>query len=542
MKISRTARISAPLVATALALTACSGGSKSGSSAPPKTVKLTTSVTAPSGEAASITWNLGNGEPSTLDPAQSSLENVSTVVSNLCEQLMVFDKDYKLKPGLAAKVTQPDAKTFVFQLRDGATFWNGAPVTADDVVYSIKRTFAKATASSWAAAYADVAAVEKTGASQVTVKFKNQNAMYHWYEATPATAVVQKSYTEKAGKAFGTGTGGLMCSGPYKLDSWTSGQDIVISRNDHYWGAKPLVKKVKFTFDTDTASRTAALVRGDYDGQWANSVSSLKRLQGSGAGSLLYGSSMAPVFISEFTQDPAIKNADVRQALRLLVDYQGITESVYGGAATTLKSLTGPSTWGYSTSIFKAAYDRLPARKQDLAEAKKLVQKAGDVAPLTLAYDNSSTEESKIALSLQSAAAQVGLTIKLRSLASNDYLKIFYEEKAREGLSAYVVNGYLDFPEPLEYDEYATQGSYYNYTGYDNPKYNALIKKAAQTLDDDQRAALITQAEALASADAYTLPIVSPYINVFVNKRLTGLVPTQNYLYTPWAASLGAVK
>ena len=114
--------------------------------------------------------------------------------------------------------------------------------------------------------------------------------------------------------------------------------------------------------------------------------------------------------------------------------------------------------------------------------------------------------------------------------------------KAREGLSGYVLSGYLDFPEPIEYDLYATTGSYYNYAGYENPKYDELMKTAVGTLDDSQRAELVTQAERSAAKDGYNIPLVSPYLNVFVNKRLTGLVPEQRYLYTPWVASLGAVS
>jgi peptide/nickel transport system substrate-binding protein len=136
----------------------------------------------------------------------------------------------------------------------------------------------------------------------------------------------------------------------------------------------------------------------------------------------------------------------------------------------------------------------------------------------------------------------LGLDIELRSLAPNDFFKIFYDPGAREGLSGYVLSGYLDFPEPLEYDEYLTTGSYYNYAGYDNPKYDELIEEAQGTLDDTRRAELATRAEAIAAADRYNVPLVSPYLNVFVNKRLTGLVPEQRFLYTPWAASLGATQ
>jgi peptide/nickel transport system substrate-binding protein len=542
MRINATTGIALSCAAAALALSACSRGTDSSSSAPPATVRLTTSVDAPKGEVDSITWNLGNGEPTTIDPAQSTLDNVSTVVGNLCEGLMTFGPGYEIEPALAEKVTQPDDTTYVFDLRPDAAFWDGKPVTPDDVIYSINRTRADATASSWATAFSGVESITATGANQVTIKFESPTAMFRWYQATPATAVVEKDYVESAGKTFGTSTGGVMCTGPYELESWDSGQDLTITRNDDYRGDEPLVKQVRFTFDTDAASRTAALLNGDVDGSFTTPVASARRLLDTDEGSLMYGESLSPVFISTFVSDPAIQIPEVRSALHKLIDYDGISENVFGGAAIPIKTLTPPPTWGYAKDVFQAAYDALPDARQDLDGAKSDVEAAGDVPQMTFAYDNSNAEESKVALSIQSSAKELGLDIELRSLAPNDFFKIFYDPGAREGLSGYVLSGYLDFPEPLEYDEYLTTGSYYNYAGYDNPKYDELIEEAQGTLDDTRRAELATRAEAIAAADRYNVPLVSPYLNVFVNKRLTGLVPEQRFLYTPWAASLGATQ
>lgn len=542
MRIKATTGIALSCAAAALVLSACNGGTDSRSSAPPQTVRLTTSVDAPKGEVDSITWNLGNGEPTTIDPAQSTLDNVSTVVGNLCEGLMAFGSGYKIEPALAESVTQPDDTTYVFDLRPDATFWDGNPVTPDDVIYSIDRTKADATASSWATAFSGVESTTATGPHQVTIKFQSPTAMFRWYMATPATAVVEKDYAESAGKTFGTSTGGVMCTGPYALESWDSGEDLTITRNDDYWGDKPLVKQVRFTFDADAASRTAALLNGDIDGSFTTPVASAGRLLDTDEGSLMFGESLSPVFISTFVNDPAIQIPEVRSALHTLIDYEGITENVYGGAAVPIKTLTPPATWGYAEDVFQAAYDALPDARQDLDGATSDVEKAGNVPQITFAYDNSNAEESKVALSIQSSAKQVGLDIELRSLAPNDYFKIFYDPSARKGLSGYVLSGYLDFPEPLEYDEYSTTGSYYNYAEYDNPEYDHLIDQAQGTLDDTQRAELTTRAEALAAADRYNVPLVSPYLSVFVNRRLTGLVPEQRFLYTPWVASLGSAR
>ena len=78
--------------------------------------------------------------------------------------------------------------------------------------------------------------------------------------ASGAGAVLSKAYGEEAGDALGTSGGGLLCTGPYKLDSWTPGSEIVTVANDDYWDGAPLVKTLTYTFipdGTDPHQRSA---------------------------------------------------------------------------------------------------------------------------------------------------------------------------------------------------------------------------------------------------------------------------------------------
>lgn len=537
----RTTKLATIGVLGILVLAGCSsaggGGDKTKAA-----VELTTSVPAAVGDVDLVNWNLTNGEPDTIDPSRSAVENVSTVVGNMCESLMRFDADYHLVPALAESVEQPSDTVYVFNLRPGVTFWNGTPLTPEDVIYSIKRTADPESGSWWPDNLKGLVSIEKTGALQVTMTFDTPNAQIKWSEATPAMAIVNKAFTEAAGDKFGTATGGVMCTGPFQFDSWRSGQDLTISRYDGYWDTqhKPFAKKIRFSFITDQTAQTAALASGEIDGQFDSGPSSLGQLGSSSEGNLMFGKSLSPVFLSGFTNGPAMSNPEVRQALKLIVDYQGIAKTVYGNAAEPIKKLTTPATWGYSKDIYQAAYDAIPDPKQNLEEAKKLIAKAGNIPPLTIAYDSSDKANATIALSIESAAKQVGLAVDLRAMPTTEYYKIFDDATARAGLDAYIVRGYLDYPEPLSYDLYRTQGNYYNYVGYNNPEYDALLFQAVKTLDDDARAELVTKAEAIALKDGYFVPLVTPYINVFVNKKLTGVLPLQQYLYTPWAAQLGA--
>ncbi|MDX6741371.1 ABC transporter substrate-binding protein [Actinocorallia sp. A-T 12471] len=522
----------------ASALAACSGGD-----ADKKTADhaITTAVPAPTREVASLTWNVPAGEPPTLDPAQSGIESVSTITGNLCEGLFTLGPDYTPQPALATGVEHPDPLTYVLSLRADAKFWNGDPVTPEDVLFSVNRILDPALGSSWIGWAANLRDIRATGDREITVRLKRPDAVVPNFFAMPAFFVVQKEFAEKAGRAFGSASGGLMCTGPYKLDKWTQGQDVTVTRNDAWWnGAAPKVKDIRFTFITDPSAQTAALASGDVDGQFSIPLAAESQLKGKG--NLLFGPSLAPTFLSVLNAKGALAEPATRQALQALIDYRGVLDSVYQGTAQPLRALVPPEAWGYAADVFKAEYDKLPEPSQDLAKAKELVDKTPKAKEkIVLAYTTAIDEESRIATAIADAAAQAGMTIELRPLTAEQFGAVFIAPTAREGIDLLLSSGYLDFPEPLAYYQFFTTGHFYNFGGYANADYDAAIFQAIATEDPAARAALVAKAQGVMAADLANIPIATQYVRVFYSDSLTGLVPRQTYVNTPWAASLGGV-
>ena len=530
------------IAAIAAGVAACGSSTGSSSAPPAKQVSLSAHVGAATGPVKLVTWNLPTGEPTTLDPALSALENISTIDGNLCESLFRFGPDYELIPDLATSVKEPDPTTYVIDLRHGVRFWNGRPMTSADVVESMHRVTDPAIGSSWIAAYQGVRSIRPHGPYQVIVTFKEPNAEFRWNLATPATAIVEKAFVQQDPKAFGSPTRGVMCTGPFRFSSWRQGQDIVIARNAHYWDHAriPLAHQIRFTFDTDAASQSAALADGSVDGQWDSSVATFKQLRGSRAGSLMYAPSLSTTFISWFVDHASVKSRTIRAALHDVIPYASIASNVYGGSAFPVKSLTPPHTWGYARRVFGDAYAKLPRPVQDLAAARKLVRSAGrQAAPVVLGYSATDPEETNIALAIQSAAQEAGLKLKLDALNASQSNQVFSSAKARAPLSGLLATGYLDYPDPLEYDSYWTTGSYYNFGGYHDPRYDRLVAAAQGTVNPTARASTLVKAEAIYYASDSAAPIVSQYVNVFVNHHLTGVTPNQDFYYTAWADRLG---
>lgn len=156
-----------------------------------------------------------------------------------------------------------------------------------------------------------------------------------------------------------------------------------------------------------------------------------------------------------------------------------------------------------------------------------------------LAYATFIEEETRIATSLADNAAEVGLHIELMPLTAEQFGAMFSSPEAREGVDLFLSTGYLDFPEPLTYYQYFSTGSFYNFAGYSDQEYDRHIAAAMAAEDPAERAREVIGAQAIMAEDLITVPIASQYVNAYHGPDLTGLVPRQNYLYTPWATGLG---
>ncbi|GIH81106.1 ABC transporter substrate-binding protein [Planobispora longispora] len=530
------------VLAGACTLAACSNNAGSGGPAAEQATApvVTTSVPAPTKNVEAVTWNLATGEPATLDPAMAGVESISTVVANMCEGLFTLGPDYRLQPALATGFTHPDPLTYVISLREGVTFWDGKPVTAEDVLYSVKRILDPELGSSWIGWAVNLDTIEATGGNEITVKLKKPDVMIPNFFAMPAFYVVQKDFTEAAGRDFGTAKSGVMCTGPYTYGSWTQGQDVKLTRNDAWWNTevKPKIKDLRFTFVADPSAQTAALASGDVDGQFIVPRAAHEQL--AAKGNMLFGTSLSPTFLAVLNPDGALSDPATRQALQALIDYKGIIGSVYQGTAQPLRALVPPAAWGYGKEVFQAEYDKLPEPVQDLEKAKTLVgQSAKAKEKIVLAYTTASEEETRIATAIADAATQVGMDIELKPLTGEQFGAIFAAPQARAGLDLFLVTGYLDFPEPLSYYQFFTSSSFYNFPGYKNKDYDTAVFTAMVTEDPAARAREVAKAQALMAKDLVNIPIATQYVNVYYGPELTGLVPRQSYLVTPWATTLG---
>lgn len=544
--MNRRHRLTALVAGVSLITTACSGGGTGASEQLDKSIDpsdLATVTDKPVGELDKVTWNLPYGEPASLDWTKSLSYSENTVVANLCESLFRLTPTFEIEPGLAESSEHPDPTTYVYEIRDDVTFWDGTPMTADDVVYSLKRHMDPKVGSFWTQYYDNVKSIEATAGNTVTVKLTRPDSLFNRWMSTPAGAVGQASFIKEAGRRYGTPDGGVSCTGPYKLKAWNKGRSIVLERNDEYWDATRRAKTDEFDFRflIDGNAATSALVTGEIDGTYGVPLSGVTTLNSSAPGKLWLGKTLLSVALLPTEHKSPLNDPKIREALRLALDYDGIVEQIYKGTATPLRSYAGPGTWGYERDAFAEAYDALPEAKTDLEAAKALVEEAGSPkGEIIIASVSDFPLYAQLASVVQDAGKEIGLNIRLKGFPTSTYTTFFFDRSARNQVDAFFTTNYADLPDPLQLYSGFVPGHFYNYSGYDNPTVTKAIERALATEDPATRAKLVIEAQAQIVRDGAVIPIVQPANRLFMNDRITGAPASFDYLYYPWAADVGA--
>ncbi|MEV4686131.1 ABC transporter substrate-binding protein [Microbacterium sp. LWH3-1.2] len=443
--------------------------------------------------------------------------------------------------------TAPDPLTLVYALEPEAAFWNGNPVTVDDIVFSLKRAADPASITSFL--FANVAEIEATGERAVRVTFSRPDVMFNAEMATFAGSVVEREFAEAAGPAFGTPAGGIMCSGPYSLASWEPGDSIVLERNPAYWNSdvQSLVERAKFTFVTDSTASTQALSTGEIDGSYQIDPSAIPVLKDAAEGSLVFGPSMESLQLYVARPDGPLADVDLRRALQQSIDRAALAATVYNGAAEPLYTALTPRTWpNAQRETYSGAYARWEEERQyDPASAQSLVDGStysGD--RIVLGIPAGQATISSVAQLLQQQSKAIGIDIEIKDVQSLDYATAAYDEQARTrlGVDLTIGTSFNAAAEPLEPLGFTlSEGAPYNYTNFSDATVSALLEEARGTLDPDRRAELIVEAQDIAEESSATIPLLSLSTTTFVNSRLGGAITSFAYMSMPTIAYLGGM-
>jgi len=474
-----------------------------------------------------------------MDYTQSYDFTSSLVVPSMTEPLFRINQEGQLTPNLATTYDLSNPRKLVMQIRPGVSFWDGSPLTAEDVAFSMQRQLDPSVASLLAFYYTHVDHVAATGPLEVTAYLKQPDVQFLLALSTNAGAVSSKAFIQKHGKQFGSPDVGTMGTGAYKYQSWKKGESFSVVRNDGYWNRAVVPCKVdRFMCQIipDEATLLEALRSGQIDGQ-------LNQVSGRGVASLASATNIRQYSVpsggfSQMAFNVVRKPWDdprVRQAVSLLIPRQGLLDSVWGGQGQLSKAPVPPSMWSFSKPIFEAAYAALPdyanTGPSNLARARQLISEAGAHGAQGSIWVQAESDAQQ-AEAIQAAVAQIGLTFHV-NLVTAAALTAAQTAKVKP-YDMVIVIWDPDLPDPANtYQALFKSNSIQNYMGWKNSQVDMFLNEQDEiTNNPTARARLISKAQSVIVDSQVSPVLVSPTVVLSLNKRLGGYQlasPQQNW-------------
>jgi peptide/nickel transport system substrate-binding protein len=455
-------------------------------------------------------------DPDQLDPTLARTFVGRIVFANMCEKLYDLDQNLKIVPQLASALPDisGDGKTVTIKLRSGIKFNDGTKFDAAAVKTSLDR-HRTLKESSRASELAPVTSVTAVDPSTVQIKLSTPFAPLTAQLADRAGMVMSPKQLKKLGAKFANDP---VCVGPFKFQSRTEGDKIVLARApDYYDASKVKLDKLTFKIITESSARASNLRSGDIDVADRLTPTDLPtikkdaKLQTLAVTSLGYngltlnignknGLGKPPKNVGT----PLAKDPKLREAFDAALDRKGIAKIVYDNGVVAGCSAISP------VNPYHDASQQCPAR--DIAKAKKLVKESGakTPVPVTLMLDTDAVT-ARLGQVIQAMTKEAGFAVKLQPTEFTSAL-----DKADAGdFDAFILNwsGRVD-PDGDIYQFAASKGSL-NDSGYSNPKLDAVLDKARQTNDQGQRKELYKQATAMIGQDR-------PLIYLYHDKYITG--------------------
>ena len=467
-----------------------------------------------------------------LDPAAATGLEVAEVNANVYDMLLEQDaaQPDTLIPALAKTWdVSPDRMRLTFQLRDDVRFHSGAPLTAQDVAWSLQRvvTLNRALASTWKAygftADNVVKLMRAEGPHTFVMELPRSTdpmLVLNTLATSPSAFIIDRSVAlqhqvgDDQGAAWlATHTAG---SGAFKLDIWRANDVILMSRHDDYWRGPAKLRRVIMRNMTESQALRLMVERGDLDvarGMAATDIKALGkvdevRIQSIARGTLYY--------VAMSMQQPLFQDIRVRQAIRLLIDYQGINDVVmphYGVINQRPLQLGLP-----------ARLDD-PGYRLDVAEAKRLLAAAGHTEGFKVTI-RSLTDPPfiNIATSLQATLAQAGIQATIITGTGNQIYGAMRdrqfdilvgrggggaERHPHSSLRALVYN-----------PDNRTEAKLSNFQGWRtsffNPQLNQLIEQAERERDPARQREIYAQIQTLYDQQAGAIMPVSQMVDEVV--------------------------
>jgi len=356
----------------------------------------------------------------TLDPAEIFEFSGAELAANTYDRLISYDvDDVSNIYGVIAESWEisDDGMTYMFKIRKNIKFASGNMLTADDVVFSLKRVIVLDKSPAFILSQFGFTpenidqTIIKTGDYSVKVTVNKPYAptfFLYCLTSTPGSVVDKKLVMEHE-KEGDLGYNWLKTnyagSGQYILKRWKPSETLILERNENYWGKKAGLKRVIARHITESATQRLLLEKGDVDIARNLQPDDIKGLAGNNDISVTTKAKGAVYYLGLNQKNKYLKIPQVRQAFKYLIDYKGMASTILDGKATIHQA--------FLPKGFLGALEETPF-SLNVEKAKALLKEAGLEDGFTVTMDTRNTEPTtSMGLAIQSSLALAGIKLEI---------------------------------------------------------------------------------------------------------------------------------
>jgi peptide/nickel transport system substrate-binding protein len=478
----------------------------------------------------------------TLNPVLATSRYDRFVENYLFSPLINIDVNLQPIAGLAEKWdVSADGKVYTFHLNPNATFSDGTPVRASDVIFTLRKVADPKTEAPQIAGgfeQIDLAATKAIDDHTAAVAFKEVFApqLLHFNEL-----LILPEHVYGKGDFRNDFITRAIGSGPYRLVRREPGKEILLERREDYWGKKPYLKNVLFKLIVDNTTAWNAVQRGDIDETivssdvWlneSNNAQLTKKIDFRRFYTLSYN------YIPWNEKDPIVGDKRVRRALSMCVDLKSLINNLYHGTARAMSGPFTPDSWAYNPAV--------PVVEFNPDEAKRILNSLGwldtdgdgildkgkkplRIEMLVVAGSNPTITFGQL---YQSDLQKIGVQLNVLPL---DPSVLIQRVLGGNYQAAYLAWDQDPDPDPFNiYHSSQVPPHGQNFIYYANPEADRLIEAGRRELNRSKRQQIYQQLHSVLAEDqpyTWTIQVSSKWA---INKRVHGVRESPGYGLFLW--------
>ena len=481
-------------------------------------------------------------EPPSLHPQLATDTQSGSILNGVFEGLTRVDDKGNVENAMAEDVKVSDDKlTYTFTLRDDAKWSNGDQVTAGDFEYAWKWALEPKNAAQYsyifyaikgAEAYnmgkgkAEDVGVKATDDKTLEVTLNNPTPYFLELTAFYSYMPINKKVAEKNDKWYADAGEDYVTNGPYALKEWKHNDSVTLAKSDNYWDKGNVdVDTINVAMVESAATADRLFQNGDLDFLGAPfQTVSLDKIDTYKKDKSLQITDTASVYLYKFnTKDDVMKNENIRKALTLAIDRQGLIDNVTKGEQKPANGIVPMAIngWDSQQTFFKD--NDMKGAKEALAQGMK-----------ELGIKNASDIDIKLSINTDEAHAAIAQYVQegwhknlgINVTIDNSEWQVYLDKVDNGDFQVARMGWTADYNDATSFlDLYTTADTGNNQTGWESKEYQALMAKAQKETDVEKRLALLQEAEAVFMADYPAAPIYD-YTSLFVVKDgIKGMEP-----------------